>query len=69
MKAGGEQIDYGYLVSAHTNGDIYVHFKDSNVLVVGDVASPVKDPELDWINRRVDRRARRRDGSVAQDQQ
>ena len=49
MKAGGEQIDYGYLVSAHTNGDIYVHFKDSNVLVVGDVASPVKDPELDWI--------------------
>jgi glyoxylase-like metal-dependent hydrolase (beta-lactamase superfamily II) len=49
MKAGGEQIDYGYLVSAHTNGDLYVHFKDSNVLVVGDVASPVKDPELDWI--------------------
>src|SRR5262245_21836487 len=49
MKAGGEQIDYGYLVCAHTNGDIYVHFKDSNVLVVGDVASPVKDPELDWI--------------------
>jgi glyoxylase-like metal-dependent hydrolase (beta-lactamase superfamily II) len=49
LKAGGEQIDYGYLVSAHTNGDIYVHFKDSNVLVVGDVASPVKDPELDWI--------------------
>jgi glyoxylase-like metal-dependent hydrolase (beta-lactamase superfamily II) len=49
LKAGGEQIDYGYLVSAHTNGDLYVHFKDSNVLVVGDVASPVKDPELDWI--------------------
>jgi glyoxylase-like metal-dependent hydrolase (beta-lactamase superfamily II) len=49
IKAGGEQIDYGYLVSAHTNGDIYVHFKDSNVLVVGDIASPVKDPELDWI--------------------
>ena len=48
IKAGGEQVDYGYLVSAHTNGDIYVHFKDSNVLVVGDVASPVKDPELDW---------------------
>ena len=49
MKAGGEQVDYGYLVSAHTGGDIYVHFKDSNVLAVGDVASPVKDPELDWI--------------------
>jgi glyoxylase-like metal-dependent hydrolase (beta-lactamase superfamily II) len=49
MKAGSEQIDYGYLVSAHSSGDIYVHFKDSNLLVVGDVASPVKDPELDWI--------------------
>jgi glyoxylase-like metal-dependent hydrolase (beta-lactamase superfamily II) len=49
MKAGGEQIDYGYLVTAHTGSDIYVHFKDANVLVVGDVASPVKDPELDWI--------------------
>jgi len=48
MKSGGEQIEYGYLLSAHTNGDMYVHFKDSNVLVVGDVASPVKDPELDW---------------------
>jgi len=48
MKAGGEQIDYGHLVSAHTNGDIYVYFKDSNVLVVSDVASPVNDPELDW---------------------
>jgi cyclase len=49
MEAGGEHIDYGYLIMAHTSGDIYVHFKDSNVLVVGDVASPVKDPELDWI--------------------
>ena len=48
-KFGGEQIDYGYLLVAHTAGDIYVHFKDSNVLVVGDVASPVNDPELDWI--------------------
>src|SRR5262245_4812343 len=49
MKAGSEQIDYGYLLDAHTGGDAYVFFKDSNVLAVGDVASPVKDPELDWI--------------------
>jgi glyoxylase-like metal-dependent hydrolase (beta-lactamase superfamily II) len=49
MEAGGERIDYGYLVSAHSAGDIYVYFKDSNVLVVGGVASPVNDPELDWI--------------------
>jgi glyoxylase-like metal-dependent hydrolase (beta-lactamase superfamily II) len=49
MEASGEHIDYGYLLMAHTSGDIYVHFKDSNVLAVGDVASPVNDPELDWI--------------------
>jgi glyoxylase-like metal-dependent hydrolase (beta-lactamase superfamily II) len=49
MKVGSEQIDYGYLLDAHTGGDAYVYFKDSNVLAVGDVASPVKDPELDWI--------------------
>jgi glyoxylase-like metal-dependent hydrolase (beta-lactamase superfamily II) len=48
MKAGAEQIDYGYLPLAHTNGDIYVHLKTSNVLAVGDVASPLRDPALDW---------------------
>jgi glyoxylase-like metal-dependent hydrolase (beta-lactamase superfamily II) len=46
---GGERIDYGYLLVAHTAGDIYVHFTNANVLVVGDVASPINDPELDWI--------------------
>jgi glyoxylase-like metal-dependent hydrolase (beta-lactamase superfamily II) len=49
LKAGTEQIDYGYLTLAHTNGDIYIHFKTSNVLAVGDVASPLRDPELDWF--------------------
>jgi len=47
--AGAEHIDYGYLLVAHTAGDAYVYFRDSNVLAVGDVASPVNDPELDWI--------------------
>jgi cyclase len=59
MNAGGERIDYGYLIEAHTSGDIYVFFRDSNVLAVGDVASPARDPELDyftgaWIGGRVD---------------
>jgi cyclase len=44
-----EQIDYGYLIEAHTSGDIYVFFRDSNVLAVGDVASPARDPELDYF--------------------
>src|SRR4029077_7975116 len=52
-------IDYGHLPLAHTDGDIYVFFKNSNVLAVGDVASPVRDPALDyftgaWIGGRVD---------------
>jgi len=48
LQAGGEQIDYGYLTLAHTNGDIYIHFKAANVIAVGDVASPLRDPALDW---------------------
>jgi cyclase len=59
LRAGAEQIDYGYLTLAHTSGDIYVFFRTSNVLAVGDVASPLRDPALDyftgaWIGGRVD---------------
>jgi len=59
LKAGAEQIDYGHLTLAHTDGDIYVYFKTSNVLAAGDVASPLRDPALDylsgaWIGGRVD---------------
>jgi glyoxylase-like metal-dependent hydrolase (beta-lactamase superfamily II) len=50
-KVGGafEDIEYGHLPLAHTDGDIYVFFKPSNVLAVGDVASPLLDPSLDWF--------------------
>jgi glyoxylase-like metal-dependent hydrolase (beta-lactamase superfamily II) len=59
MNAGGERIDYGHLIEAHTSGDIYVFFRESNVLAVGDVASPALDPAFDyftgaWIGGRVD---------------
>jgi glyoxylase-like metal-dependent hydrolase (beta-lactamase superfamily II) len=59
LKTGDEQIDYGYLTLAHTNGDIYVFFRNANLLAVGDVASPLRDPALDyltgaWIGGRVD---------------
>jgi len=57
--AGAEQIDYGHLMLAHTDGDMYVSFKNSHVLAVGDVASPLRDPALDyftgaWIGGRLD---------------
>lgn len=59
LKAGTEQIDYGHLPLAHTDGDTYVFFRNANVLAVGDVASPLRDPALDfftgaWIGGRVD---------------
>jgi glyoxylase-like metal-dependent hydrolase (beta-lactamase superfamily II) len=59
MNAGDERIDYGYLIEAHTSGDMYVFFRESNVLAVGDIASPSRDPELDyltgaWLGGRVD---------------
>lgn len=46
---GGERIEYGHLVEPHTDGDIYVFFRDANVLAVGDAVSPVRDPTLDWF--------------------
>jgi glyoxylase-like metal-dependent hydrolase (beta-lactamase superfamily II) len=47
-KAGAETVEYGYLLEAHTRGDAYVYFRDSNVLAAGDVVSPLRDPALDW---------------------
>lgn len=49
LNAGGEHIEYGYLIEAHTDGDAYFFCRDSNVLAVGHVASPVRDPQLDWF--------------------
>jgi cyclase len=48
LQAGAERIEYGYLLEAHTRGDAYVFFRDSNVLAAGDVVSPQRDPALDW---------------------
>lgn len=49
FRAGNETVEYGYLLEAHTRGDAYVFFRDSNVLVAGDVASPERDPVHDWF--------------------
>jgi cyclase len=44
----GEQIEYGYLGQAHTDGDIYIFFRGANVLVAGDVLSVGCYPILDY---------------------
>lgn len=46
---GGERIEYGLLPQAHTDGDIFVHFKNANVLAVGDTVQPGRLPALDWF--------------------
>jgi len=44
----GLEIRYGYLLQAHTDGDMYVHFPDENVLVTGACISADSWPLLDW---------------------
>jgi cyclase len=50
LKFAGHQVDYGYLPQAHTDGDLYVHFPDMNVLVGGGVVSGEQWPLLDYRN-------------------
>lgn len=45
---GGEPIEYGFMPMAHADGDIYVHFQQSNVLAAGDAVQPGRLPYLDW---------------------
>lgn len=48
LQFGGEQIEYGYLPQAHTDGDLYVFFKNANVLVASDIASAGAYPVIDY---------------------
>jgi glyoxylase-like metal-dependent hydrolase (beta-lactamase superfamily II) len=48
MTAGAESIEYGYMLQAHTDGDLYVFFPKSNVLVTGGVVSGEGWPLIDW---------------------
>jgi cyclase len=49
LQFGKEHIEYGYLQQPHTDGDIYVYLRESNVLLVGDSVAPVSDPDLAWF--------------------
>ena len=48
MTFGKEEIHYGYLGQAHTDGDIYVFFPGPNILVTGDLFTVGSYPILDW---------------------
>ena len=48
LPLGPEKIDYGYLLQAHTDGDLYVFFRKANVLVVGAAVAGKGWPVIDW---------------------
>jgi len=50
MMFGGQTIEYAPLGQAHTDGDIYVFFRDANVLVAGDVMTAGKYPIADYTS-------------------
>ena len=48
LQHAGQDVAYGHLWQAHTDGDIYLHFPKQNVLVVGDLLSVGRYPVLDY---------------------
>jgi glyoxylase-like metal-dependent hydrolase (beta-lactamase superfamily II) len=63
LKVGDERIEYGHLQEAHTDGDIYVFFRERNVLVAGGAVAVGAYPVIDyatggWIGGLVDSNAK-----------
>jgi glyoxylase-like metal-dependent hydrolase (beta-lactamase superfamily II) len=50
MAFAGQQIDYGYLPAAHTDGDLFLHFPKLSLLVAGGVVSAERWPLIDYRN-------------------
>lgn len=50
MEFAGQQIDYGYMPSAHTDSDLFIHVPQMNLVVAGGVVSAEEWPLVDWRN-------------------
>jgi glyoxylase-like metal-dependent hydrolase (beta-lactamase superfamily II) len=50
VQFGGRTIDYGYLPAAHTDGDLFVHFPQLDVMAVGGVVAGNAWPLIDYRN-------------------
>ena len=48
MTFGAESVEYGYMMQAHTDGDMYVYFPGPNILMTGGVAGGNCYPVLDF---------------------
>jgi glyoxylase-like metal-dependent hydrolase (beta-lactamase superfamily II) len=46
---GDEKVVYGHLLEAHTDGDIYVHFPQRNVIAAGGAVTAGAYPTLDYV--------------------
>jgi glyoxylase-like metal-dependent hydrolase (beta-lactamase superfamily II) len=49
LELDGEEVSYGHLLEAHTDGDVYVRFPRRNVIVAGGVVTAGRYPILDYI--------------------
>ena len=49
IEFGGERIVYAHLEPAHTDGDLYVHLPERNVIVAGGAVSRGRYPVIDYI--------------------
>jgi glyoxylase-like metal-dependent hydrolase (beta-lactamase superfamily II) len=45
---GGEQIAFGHMGQAHTDGDLYAYLPKANVLIAGGIVSSSGWPLMDW---------------------
>ena len=50
LEFAGATIDVGYLPAAHTDGDLYLHFREQDVVAAGGVVSAERWPLLDYRN-------------------
>jgi len=50
LEFAGQHVTYDYLPAAHTDGDLYIHFPEANVLVAGGPVSGNGWPVLDIHN-------------------
>ncbi len=48
LQLGNETLFYNRQPKAHTDGDIFVHFREEDVLVVGDLLSTDRFPTIDY---------------------
>lgn len=49
LDVGAHRVVYGHLKEAHTDGDIFVHFPDHNVIAAGGVVTAGEYPTPDYV--------------------